>query len=393
MKGKHTKPIVHAMAYLYRERLRLKIAGLVKWKPLIEVEPGCTAIIGMCSRLPHVLAANVRCLSMSRWPQLKQVIVTADCTRDAFPPEFEREVTQLYPELHIKFCYYSAHQSKMAEALKLPYVYSWLSWCVALEHVTTGHVLIHDYDALVLGETIRNRYESFAASDAKVQGIAWYQNNGLEAKDCIATTFEAFMDTTWLRSVRPVELFNKLRIVEGRSIDFDTTLDMQYRLPLKQRTMMPMNLDQLVHPSQMIHQYTMFRRSPGAALPSASIPMIPLFTYLGGQPSALEHGTRALEHGQRNDLDLLGDGTRINLALLSLAEVDWVLKQAVQACMALQISPDNRVYRYGEALYRIIKAPDDAIWRGDFTDRQREWIGAASSRPYVAAVSEKRVSK
>jgi hypothetical protein len=379
MEGKHEKWIVHALATLSRERLRSKVARLVDWEPLVAPDRGCTAIIGACSKLPDILMANLRCLWASRWPELRRVVVVVDCAEGVFPPEIERDIKSAFPELNAMFLYYSAEQTAFVESLRLPFIYSWLSWCIALKHTRTSHVLFHDYDALVLGPKLGERYRSFVASEAKVQGIRWYQSNGIESEDHLATTFEAFMDTAWLRSSQPVALFNKLRVVRGRSIDFDTTLDLQHRLlGPSQRTIMPMTPDELVHPTQMIHQYTMFRRSPAAALPCFSIPMIPFFRDLGGCTEAIEHATQALELMEREELDLLGDGTRINLSALDVAQVDWLLKQIVQACIALSLAPDHRVYVYGRALYRIVGTPADLIWRGDFTDEQRAWIDAAA---------------
>jgi hypothetical protein len=396
MRGKHKNLLVHALAGFYRERLRWKIARLVAWQPLQHAEPGCTAIIGLSSRLPHVLGANMRCLYKSRWPELKRVLVTVDSTEEMFPREALRESIEAYPELQIEVLYYSPLQSAMAEQLKLPYVYSWLSWCIALSRVSTEHVLIHDYDALILGRTLEARYKRFVASDAKVQGIAWYKTNGIEPDDHLATTFEAFFDTKWLRSLRPVQLFNKLRLVNGRSIDFDTTLDAQLMLLKRsERTIVPMALDELVHPSQMIHQYTMFRRDPGKALPCGSIPMIPFFAFLGGNDEMLLHATQLLESGQGKDIDFLKDGTRINLTQLDLAMVDWQLKQMIQACLGLQIPPDSRIYRYGSALYRMIHTAEPDIWKGDFTALQRAWIDSASradtAAPEQVAIVNKSV--
>jgi hypothetical protein len=378
MRGKHKSIFIHVVAWIRRELLRSRISRLIDWEPLDNPEEGCTAIIGMCSRLPDVLAANLRCLDAFRWPELKRVVVVVDCIEDSFQHEIEHRARAAYPDLNIQFVYYSRTQSAMAESLNLPYVYCWLSWCIALSHATTEHVLIHDYDALVLGPALENRYRSFAASGTKVQGIAWYQSNGVETEDGLATTFEAFMDTRWLRALRPVSLFNKLRAVGGRSIDFDITLDVQNRLlTAEQRTVLPMSLDELVHPSQMIHQYTMFRRTPAAELPCFSIPMIPFFIYLSGRTEAIDHATRALEKSDRRDVDLLNDGMRFNLSMLDILQVDWLLKQIVQACLALLIPPNREIYAYGVALYGVIGAPAEDIWRGDFTLTQRQWIDGA----------------
>lgn len=379
MRGKHSNPLIHALATVSRERLRWKIAGAAKWDRLVAPDPGCTAIIGVCSRLPDVLAATVRCLHRSRWPELKRLVLAVDCTRESFPEAMELAVKQTYPDLRIDFLFYSQAQAALTKKLELPFVYCWLSWCNALAEVRTQHVLVHDYDALVVGPTLDSRYREFVRSGAKFQGISWYKSNGIEEADRLATTFEAFVDVPWLRSFDPIMLFNKLRVVDGRSLDLDITLDIQQRtLSGSERAIMPMDLDQLVHPSQMVHQYTMFRHSPGAALPCFSVPMIPFFAYLGGNKRLLEHATAHLEADKADHIDFLGDGTQFNFLQLGLAQVDWALKQMVKAFLALEIAPDPKVFRYGLGLYRIIGAEQPDHWRGDFTAEQREWIEAAS---------------
>lgn len=376
MRGKHSNYLKYLLLLAYREKLRATIRNIVQWEPLKSPKPGCTAIIGVCSRLPDVLAANLRCLNASRWPSLKSVIAIVDGTESALPANFEQRLCEAYPDLNLRFLYYSPAQSALAEKVKLPYIYSWLSWCIGIKHVQTRYVLIHDYDALILGQTLNERFTRFAESNAKVQGISWYKVNGVEVDDRLATTFEAFFDTQWLRSLAPIDLFNKLRIKNRRSIDYDTTLDAQDRLlELEERTVMAMNQDELVHPSQMIHQYTMFRRQPGSALPCYSIPMIPFFAHLSGINGAVEHATRALQNSSKSsNIDLIGDGTHINLTQLQIEQVDWVLKQIVQVMVVLNLNPDPAIYHYGKALYGIVGTSDDLVWHGDFTETQRHWI-------------------
>ena len=382
MKGKHTSLRTYLPALLYREWLRAKLRRQVRWEPLPAAQPGCTAIIGVCSRLPQALLANLRSLHSARWPELKEVIAVVDGREGALPRAMEQQVHSLYGELNLKFLHYSDAQSRVAEKLQLPYVYSWMSWCIGISHTRTRQLLLHDYDALILGRSLAERYRSFVESKAKVQGITWYHVNGLEETDRLATTFEAFFDTEWLRSLEPIELFNKLGIRHGRSIDFDTTLDAQDRLLSPgERTIAAMPLTELVHPSQMIHQYTMFRRRPNAAQPCFSMPMIPFFAYLSGTESAIERATSMLEGGTREHLDMFGDGTWINLSLLTVDNVDWSLKQMVQALLALRIEPDPAIHRYGTALYRAVGAAESLVWRGDFTDAQREWIERSAPVP------------
>jgi hypothetical protein len=379
MKGKHVSFAAFLPALAYREALRARIRSLVQWQPVRAARPGCTAIIGVCSRLPQVLAANLRCLNEARWPELKQVIAVVDGDSAALPEGMEQRLCGTYGGLNLKFLHYSTVQSRLAESVRLPYVYSWLSWCIGISHTETDHLLLHDYDALVLGPSLIDRYRAFATSKARVQGISWYKVNGVDEADQLATTFEAFFDSRWLRSLKPLDLFNKLRFRNGRSIDFDTTLDAQDRLLSgNERTVVPMDLDQLVHPSQMIHQYTMFRRHPNRAQACFSIPMIPFFGYLSGIEGCIERATRALESEGKVNVDLLGDGSRMNLTQLSVASVDWALKQIIQAILAMKLDPDPAIYRYGQALYEAIGAAGELVWRGDFTGPQRQWINRSA---------------
>ena len=373
MQGKHSSIFKHAAAWLYRERVRRQLSPLVSWRPLDAPEPGCTAIIGMCSRLPRVLGANLRCLIAARWPELRCIIIAVDATREAFPLD-ANELMATYPGIDIKVVHYSDEQSRFAEDIKLPFVYSWMSWSIALAEVQTRDVLIHDYDALVFGETLRRRYEEFVRSDAAIQGVSWYAVNGLTAADRLATTFEAFANVPWLRSLPPVSLFNKIGIKDGRSIDYDTTLHIQDRLLRpEQRTCMPMDLDELVHPSQMIHQYTMFRKFPGRALPSFSMPMLPLFAALSGKPEAFDAAAQSLRAAPRDAVDLAGDGTPMNLQQLGVPQVDWTLKQMIQAVLMLELPHNPALMNYGAALYDHVGATLEQR-EGDFTPRQREWM-------------------
>ena len=118
MEGKHRNWIVHTLATIERERLRSKIANLVEWQPLTNPEVGCTAIVGVCSKLPDVLIANMRCLWSKRWADLKRVLLVVDAEQGSFPSQIEMQVRTAYPELNIEFLYYSARQSALAEATK-----------------------------------------------------------------------------------------------------------------------------------------------------------------------------------------------------------------------------------------------------------------------------------
>lgn len=348
--------------------------GLVTWPKDVPPEGGCTALVGMCHLLPGVLIGNLRCLNQSAWPELKEVIVVVDSTRGCLPSELEAQARAVCSNFRLRFEYYSQKQAQRSEEVRLPYVFSWLSWSIGISLCRTKHALLHDYDALILDDTLARRYDKFVADRSFVQGIKWYKGNGVETSDQLATTFEAFFDVAWVRAFQPVAMFNQVAYWAGRSFDYDTLLDIQHRSTARdKRSLEPMPESSMVHPSQMIHQFTMFRRDPAKLQPCFSIPMIPFFEWLSGNAEALKDATQRLKNRAGTMTDFFGNNVPINLGMLSRENVDWDLKQMIRACQGLDISPSRDLYNYGNELYALCGAAD-AAWVGDFTTQQRDWI-------------------
>lgn len=374
--GKYKNELLYLANWFAREVLRFRLKKLVTWNNKFDYVDGCTVVLGMCSKLPDVLMANLTCLNRAKWPEMSSVIISVDASEIKNQKQIENSVKQELKNLDVKFVYYTKEQSTLANKLQLPFVFSWLSWCNAIKLVKTRDILIHDYDALILSGALSRRYYSFLASSAKVQGISWYASNGLIADDRLATTFEMFVKTDWIKSFNPINLFNKNTIIGGRrSVDFDTTLLAQYlSLNEQERQIVPMSQEDLMHPSQMIHQYTMFRKFPGKPLPCFSIILIPFFSYLGGKQAAISEAVTALKQQSSSQVYLLGDDTLINLTSLDKPQIDWALKQIIQACIKLNVSPFNELYEYGYLLYKSICLKNKEIWTGDFNSQQIEWI-------------------
>lgn len=377
MNGKHSNLVVF-FAYARRQYTRIRIRNAVTWKAVNQLEDGCTAIIGMSHWLPGVLIGNLRCLWRNRWPELKRIIIVVDSTVGCLPGGLIRRVKMEFSDLPIDFVFYTEEQASLASKLHLPYVYAWLSWCIGLGAATTKHVLIHDYDALILRDVLAMRYGKFVASKASIQGISWYNANGIKTSDRLATTFEAFLDLAWVRQFQPSMLFNRISLRSGRFRDYDILLEVQDRFtPRQSRDIEDMSEEALVHPSQMIHQYTMFRRLPGKPQPCFSIAMIPFFNWLSGDQTALRSSTQSLLGNLGTTIDLLGDGTQFNLAQLDTLTVDWNLKQMINACEGLGIAPFGDLIAYGDALYSITKTSNESSWTNGFSSTHLDWIRSA----------------
>ncbi len=369
------------VAKLYKDIKRYRISKLLSWKPLSPLESGCTAIIAMCSKMPYVLGANLDCLNKNQWKALKEVLITVDAEKGALPDGFEEDILHQFSQLNITFLYYNHQQAKLSAKISDSFIYSWLSWSICLNHVRTKTVLIHDYDALVLsGKAFEKRYQAFLESGAKIQGITWYKANGFVTEDHLATTFETFADVNWIRSFPPVMGYNKVAIFKKRKVDYDTYLDIQANYtPIEQRTVMPMSIEEVVHPSQMITQYMNFRNTPGKRLPCFAVTMIPFFYFLSGQKEAIINAIKALQQSNLERIDLLSDGVLMNFYLLDTKLVNLMLKLMVQALIGLEVKPFKALIEYGIELYRITQTPPEQVWVSDFTDIQREFILSAKN--------------
>jgi hypothetical protein len=315
------------------------------------------------------------CLSKLNWQDLKEVQITVDNVRGCLPEGYESMIINKYHNLPIFFNYYSQEQHKFAEKMCLPYIYSWLSWCICMDNTKTQDILIHDYDAMVFGNNLQNRYRKFKEEKSIFQGIRHYTDNGFSKKDELVTTFESFVDLRWIKTLNPIEIFNKVGKIGDKYVDFDTFLYAQHAYMVKsKRTIGLMKEHELVHPTQMVHQYTMFRKKPSAKLPCYSIIMIPFFNFIGGNENAFILAKEALTKSTSLIVDLIGDGSCINLSLLRIDHIDFMLKNMVQASLLLNLPPSIEMIDYGIALYQKAGVSEDLIWKGDFTSGQREWI-------------------
>lgn len=343
-----------AAAYAYRESVRHRLSELVEWEKEAPLSEGCTAVIGVCARLSGILRANLKCLETARWKDLKETVLVVDTPRRALPEDFEDEIKSLFPSLSPRFAYYSEKQWHLAERFKLPHVYTWLSWSIGISLCRTRHLLIHDYDALVFGDSLKKRYGAFKRSESLIQGVGWHVLNGIAAEDRLVCPFEAFVDVEWAKSFKPVSLFNKIGKLNGWRVDYDILLDAQaHRTAPHQRTILKMAVSELVHPAQMIHQYRMFKKFPARRQNCGSIPMLPFYCYLGGDKTALRKASLALQQSNMRNIDFLGDGCRINFSMLERRHVASLIRQMVQTYSSLGITPPDDIFEYGDTLLRI----------------------------------------
>jgi hypothetical protein len=156
-------------------------------------------------------------------------------------------------------------------------------------------------------------------------GVNYYEGNGVTRAMGLPVTFELSLDAAWLRAkFRPFDLFNKLRIVDGRVIDFDTILWVEWQSSA--RAVLPISETQILHPSQMICNYTDLRRGRVIVRERThNLLMLPWFLHLGGNSELLRRAGQQLAAFGTESISMFGQQARITH--ISPAHFAWTEKQ------------------------------------------------------------------
>jgi hypothetical protein len=266
-----------------RAPLRWRLRGVVSWQPMRVPLPGYTVVIAAMRRLWPVAAANLKLISEMRTTSMREIIVVFDGETREIPEEIRRLVAELDDRgIRIRLLGYSPEQARVAHSIQWGWVYSWLSWSVGIGAATTRRVLLHDLDALPIDADLFDRlFTAAEKADAQFFGIRHYAGNGVHSGMNLVTTFEMVLDASWLReNVNPFEGFNQVRLVDGHYVDFDTWLDVQRRAP--NRAVEPIAETSLIHPSQLICQFTDHLAGRGGRTSSTNrLPILAYFMHLG----------------------------------------------------------------------------------------------------------------
>jgi hypothetical protein len=266
-----------------RTPITRRLPGLVNWAPMESPKEGYTVVIAAMHRLWPVAVANLELIARMRRASMHEVIVVLDVDAEGVPEPLRLSVERLREEgLPVRLLNYSAEQLRVARSIQWGWVYSWMSWSIGIGAAETRRVILHDLDALPIDEDLFERLHWRAeASGAQFQGIRAYRGNGITREMNLVTTFELVLDAEWVRAnAEAHEGFNQVTVVEGRYVDFDTWLAVQHRAPV--RTLEPVSADALVHPSQLICQFTDHVAGRGGRTsPTNRLPILAYFVHLG----------------------------------------------------------------------------------------------------------------
>jgi len=327
-----------------RFALRLVLARLARWTPLDEPRDGYTVIIGCNSRLPGLLMANLRMLTMQDRTGLDRIFAVIDRPESEVGSRIYSLVREEFPNLPVDLLYYSPTQSRVTRAMRWAWVYSWLSWSIGLAATRTRYVLLHDLDSMLIASSLlRRRYETIVSRGHEYLGTAFYEGNGVIQEDGVVKTYELILDAAYFRSrFRPIDAFNHVTDEGGRCVDWDTFLWAQKQGG--QRSVLPIPEQDMVHPSQMICQFTQLLDAGVQPSRQSNLYMLPYFEYIGGLRAPMLNLTRHLR--QAGDKKVPFYGVTLRTCGLSVEHAAWLRKQAYRLEQAVRgsVRPDVKAY-------------------------------------------------
>src|SRR5688500_4847823 len=251
LQGKYKSRVTFIKVRLQRALLRTVLRTLHSWEPLNDPQPGYTILIPCHHRLPEVLLPNLGLVARQGLSGLDKTVVSFDSVESPKLTEIADRLRGEYPQLRLEFVYQAPKQSRIIRKIGWAWVDIWLSYCKCLSAARTRYAMLHDMDAMLLRPgIIEERYAALVSREDQFLGTHWYVGNGNEAEDELCFPVEMFVDVAFLRErFRPVDMFNHVRVWNGRTVDFDVMLFPQTR---GRRSLMPMPGEDMVHPGQVI---------------------------------------------------------------------------------------------------------------------------------------------
>lgn len=355
MQGKYPNWLAYQAARLKRAPIVSQLRDIVSWDPLIEPEEGYTVVIGCMAALPDVAVTNLNLMRRMNIPSAKEVILVFDRPEHKMPEGLVDRIEEARGEMPVRILNYTEKQHAVAERIKWGWVYAWMSWSKGIGASTTRHVLLHDLDAMPVNpDFFERRYELARDSGKAFFGIRWYKGNGVVPEDELTTTFEMVLDAQVMRAkTKPIHGFNTIRKLDKRACDLDTFLYSQ--LIVGNSGQAPINEGDMVHPSQMICQYTdMVAGRNSAPMPKTNLPLMPAYMHLGGHSEPIKDITRHLEDS--GDARLPFMGKTLDVSRLTSHHWVWLEAEARKLGVAAHGEVDEILDRYLAGLRKRVEA-------------------------------------
>lgn len=356
MQGKYQTQPRFLAAKLRRMPLRALLRRSASWAPLQNPEPGYTIILGNYAPLSEILLANFRLLAKQDMAHARQIIVVTDRPKHELSVPIEELARAAFPQLPLQFLYYNRLERRIFSAIGWAWTYCWKSWCLAIAQTRTKYAIIHDMDAMLLRRDIfEERYRIISEGTHQYVGVGTYQGNGITHDDQLVLTWEMIFDVEYMRQrFKPLDLFSHVCKLNGRTMDMDCFLWAQSRGG--SRRVAAVSANDMVHPSQVITQYTYLLNKAGYIPPASNnLPIIPYFYLLAGRPELMKEFVQGLDNNSTGARLL---GRHVDMSRITPVHVDWLEEQVCRLEETVEGTVRQEVRDYFGAMRRFLRRRD-----------------------------------
>lgn len=301
-------------------------------------EDGYTLLIGVPWQLWELIEIPLLALRRARREHGRETILVVDTTAAVLAARYGDSaadaVRERYRELNVRVLFYNNWQRAVTRCIGWNWVDCWLTWAIGLDAARTRWVMLHDFDAVVVDPDFVERQYTMArqVGPGAFVGIERDEHHQTGGTREVLATVELMLDVAEIRRrFAPVDLFNRVRrLDDGRRVECDILRDVQLRMDRSRGVLHKLNVEQLVHPSQVVSQWRKLHAAAahGAApfAPDRYTPLfiVPYFRYVGGNDQPMRELTRQIASGRR-PLDL--EGCPLDPARLDAQGVAWIAQQ------------------------------------------------------------------
>lgn len=338
---------------------------LVVWDPLRSPEEGYSIIIGVPFQLWDLVEIPLRSIHRADRTSCHEVILCIDGTEaellDRFGPDLRKTIQDTFPDIAIRILCYNKWQSFVTRIIRWNWVDCWLTWSIGIGHARSRWILLHDFDAIIADPGFMNRhYQIGLVGGHHFVGIQTEPAPVDDGIRVLLMTIELLIDAQHLRATyRPHHMFNRVRKSGGLRIECDILRDIQLREVSEKCFLHVVREEQVIHPSQLVSQWTQLCTSKVAYRPRGYTPLlaIPYFRHLSGMSESLQTITNAL---QRKEPHVSIEGGVLDLSALDDAGLDWIAKQIDRMDAYFSVLPNEEARAYTRAIR-------DYRDRGDFS--------------------------
>lgn len=325
--------------------LRQLLRPLVRWRPLGKPLEGYSLVLGCSASLTELLDANLMMVRRQQRDHLRMLHIVFDEPANDRLIQAANHLRRAFPDLPLRFHYFTPLQSKVLAWIAWGWAYAWLSWCIGIKHARTRHVLIHDLDFLPLKQDFfLRRYQAVCEQQLHYLGMQHFAFNGFTAKDGLMVSNQLMLDAVHVRGRhRPLDLFVKQGRLNGKPVHFDLTLYAQSFSD--RRALLPLRPLEIVHPSQMICQFTaLMTQADYQPQQRTSLLLIPYYLYLGGHQSPLRDMARNLPSPSSGKIRFFGKLLDLSRQTPEHIRVLATMAYEVEEAMFGRVRPEIHAY-------------------------------------------------